>query len=167
MKRIAKSQTSAAQSGLEYEILDAWAGNWVIQGEAKVTPSGPGYKFDWTLKGQRILGGFFLHIHTIWKAQGTVQNGLVVTGYDPSKKTCFTHGQNDDGSWMISTSAFINERSCIETGSAYFPDGSARRYRNTWNFSPDGESLSVKGENERDGTWATAFEAKGVRGPVS
>jgi hypothetical protein len=166
MKREAWAQTSVAQSGPEYKILDAWAGNWVIQGKAKDTPSGPGYKFDWTLKGRRILGGFFIEIHTMWKAQGSVQNGLVVTGYDPSKKICFTHGHNDDGSWMISTSAFSNERTCIETGSSYSPDGRVRHYRNTWIFSPDGKSFSVKGENGKDGTWWTMFEAKGVRASV-
>jgi hypothetical protein len=158
-----RAQTSTVQPGPEYKILDAWAGDWAIQGEAKDMPSGSACKVYWTLKGQRILGGFFLQIHTMWKAQGTVQNGLVVTGYDPTKKTCFTHGHNDDGSWMVSTAAFINERTCIETGSSYFPDGRVQHYRNTWNFSPDWKSLSVKGENEKDGTWWTAFEAKGVR----
>ena len=167
MKREAWARTSTAQSGPEYKILDAWVGDWVIQGEAKDTPSGFAHKVYWTLKGRRILGGFFLQIRSTWKAPGTIQNGLVVTGYDPSKKACFTHGQNDDGSWMISTSAFVNERTCIETGTAYFPDGRVRHYRNTWTFSPDRKALSVKGENEKDGTWWTTFEAKGVRGPVS
>jgi hypothetical protein len=157
------AQTSVPQAGPEYKILDAWAGDWIIQGEVKEGPSGPAYKVDWSLNGQRILGGFFLQIYHMWKAQGVVQNGLEVTGYDPGKKTCFTHGHNDDGSWMISTATFINERTCIETGSSYFPDGRFQRYRNTWNFSPDWKSLSVKVENEKDGTWWTSVEGKGVR----
>jgi len=160
-----RAQTSTVQPGPEYKILDAWAGDWVIQGEAKDMPSGSSYKVYWTLKGQRVLGGFFLQIHTMWKAQGTVQYGLVVTGYDLTKKTCATHGYNDDGSWLISTAAFINERTCIETGSSYFPDGRVQKWRNTWDFSPDRNSLSVKGENDKNGIWWTSFEGKGVRGP--
>lgn len=70
-----QAQTSAPQAGPEYRILDAWAGDWIIQGEVKEGPSGPAYKVDWTLKGQRILGGFFLQIYHMWKAQGAVQNG--------------------------------------------------------------------------------------------
>ena len=67
-----RAQSNTAQPGPEYNVLNAWAGDWVIQGEAKDAPSGPAYKVYWTIKGQRILGGFFLQIHTMWKAQGTV-----------------------------------------------------------------------------------------------
>ncbi len=94
-------RSAPVQPGPEYKILDAWAGDWVIQGEAKDMRSGSTLKVYWTLKGQRILGGFFLQIHTMWKAQGTIQNGLVVTGCDPSKKRCFTQGYNNDGSWLM------------------------------------------------------------------
>jgi Protein of unknown function (DUF1579) len=153
------------RSGPEYKILDAWAGRWVIQGEAKDALSGPAHRVYWTLNGRRILGGFFLQIQTMWKAQGTVQNGLVVTGFDPTKKVCTTHGYNDEGSWLISTLVFISERTCLETGSTFYPDGRVLQYRMTWNFGPDGNSLSVTGENEKDGTWGTSFEGKGVRGP--
>jgi hypothetical protein len=161
---IARAQSSTIQPGRDYNVLNAWAGDWIIQGEAKDMPSGSAHKVYWTLKGQRILGGFFLQIHTMRKAQGAIQNGLVVTGYDPAKKTCTTHGYNDDGSWLISTPTFINERTCTENGSTYLPDGKVQRWRNTWNFSADRKSLWVKGENEKDGTWRTSFEGKGVRG---
>ena len=76
------AQTSVPQPGPEYKILDAWAGEWTIQVEVKDSPSGPAYKVDWTLKGQRILGGFCLQVHHTWRAKGAVQNGLEVTGWD-------------------------------------------------------------------------------------
>ncbi len=158
-----QAQTNTVRPGPEYDVLNAWAGDWVIQGETTATPSAPSYKFDWTLKGERILGGFFLQIHSMWKIQGTIQNGLVVTGYDPAKKTCATHGFNDDGSWLVSTSTFISEKTCIENGSTYSPDGEVLRWRNTWNFSADGKSFSVRMESEKDGIWRILHEAKGVR----
>jgi len=161
----ARAQSNTTQPSPEYNVLNVWAGNWVVQGKAKDAESGPAYKVYWTLKGQRILGGFFLQIHTMVKAQGIVQNGLVVTGYDPAQKTCTTHGYNDDGSWMTSTAAFIYERTCIETGSTYLPTGKVLKWRNTWSFSADGKSLSVKVESEKDGRWWTSFEGKAVRGP--
>jgi hypothetical protein len=158
-----RAQSNTVRPGPEYDVLNAWAGYWVIQGEVKETPSGSAHKLYWTLKGERILGGFFLQVRTTWKAQGIIQNALVITGYDPAKKTCTTHGYNDDGSWLISTPTFIDERTCIENGSTHLPDGKVLRWRNTWNFSADGKSLSVKGENEKDGTWWTRLEAKGVK----
>jgi hypothetical protein len=160
-----RAQSNTVQPGPEYNVLNAWTGDWNVQGEAKDTESGPAYKVYWTLKGQRILGGFFLEIHHIWKAQGTVQTGLEVTGYDPTKRACMTHIYYDDGSWIISTPTFIDERTCIENGSTYFPDGKVKKWRYTWNFGPDSKSLEVKGEDDRDGTWWTSFEGKGVRGP--
>jgi len=160
-----QAQTKTVQPGPEYNVLNAWAGDWVIQGEAKDTESGPAYKVYWTLKGQRILGGFFLQIHHMWKAQGIIQNGLEITGYDPVKKTCSTYVYSDDGSLTLSTPAFIDERNCRETGAVYYPNGRVQHYRNTWTFSPDGKSLSVKGENETDGKWWPQFEAKGDRSP--
>jgi len=158
-----QAQTSAAQPGPEYKILDAWTGDWIIQGEAKDSSSGPLHKFDWTLKGRRILGGFFLEIHQVWKAQGNVQNGVEITGFDPTKKTCMTHIFFDDGSWIISTQTLINERTRIENGTTYYPDGKFMKWRCTWDFSSDWMSLSVKGEVEADGKWWTSFEAKGVK----
>jgi hypothetical protein len=160
-----RAQTKTAQPGPEYNVLNAWTGDWVIQGEAKDTESGPAYKVYWTLKGQRILGGFFLQIHHMWKAQGIIQNGLEITGYDPVKKMCSTYISYDDGSWLISTPTFIDEKTCIETGTTFYPDGRVQRYRYTWNFSSDGKSLSLKGENETAGKWWSQFEAKGIRGP--
>jgi hypothetical protein len=158
-----KAQTSVPQPGPEYKILDAWAGEWTIQVEVKDSPSGPAYKVDWTLKGQRILGGFCLQVHHTWRAKGAVQNGLEVTGYDPTKKACMTHVFYDDGSWINSTPTFINERTCIETGTENFPDGIVKKLRVTWEFSPDFMSLSVKEEDEKDGTWWTSMAGKGIR----
>jgi Protein of unknown function (DUF1579) len=157
------AQTTAPQAGPEYNVLDAWAGEWNIQAEVKDSPSGPAHRVDWTLKGKRILGGFFLEVRHISIIEGTVQNGLEVTGYDPTKKACITHIFFDDGSWVISTPTFINDRTCIEIGTEYFPDGKVVKWRNTWNFSPDWMSLSVKGEDEKDGTWWTSMEGEGIR----
>jgi len=159
------AQTKTVQPGPEYNVLNAWTGDWAIQGEAKDTESGPAYKVYWTLKGQRILGGFFLEVHHRQEGAGVVVNGLEVTGYDPIEKTCTTHVYNDDGSLIISKSIFISERTVVENGMSYFPDGNVYKWRTTWNFGPDWKSLSVKQENDKDGTWWTSFEAKGVRNP--
>jgi len=157
------AQTTAPQASPEYNILDAWAGEWTIQLEAKDSPTGPAYKVDWTLKGRRILGGYFLEVLHVWKAKGIEQNGVEITGYDPIKKICMTHVSYDDGNWIISTPTFINDRTCIEIGTEYFPDGKVTKMRNTWNFSPDWMSLSFKEEDEKDGTWWTSMEGKGIR----
>ncbi len=157
------AQTPANQAGPEYKILDVLIGDWTIQGKARDTVSGPEYTVDWTLKGQRILGGFFLEIRHVQKVQGAVLNGLEITGLSSAKKSLITHIYFDDGSWVISTPTFIDERTCIEDGTNYFPDGTIKKFRTTYNFNPDGKSLSLKGETEQDGKWWTSFEGKGVK----
>jgi hypothetical protein len=161
----ARAQTKSAQPSPEYRVLDAWTGSWLLLGEARDTPSGPVYKSEWSYTGQRILGGFFLEVHHREKFKGTVEEFLELMGYDPPKKACISHVYGDSGRWEISSLTFINERTCVENGTTYYPDGRTKQWRFTWTFGPDGKSVSVKEEDDKDGTWWTAYEGKGVKSP--
>jgi len=48
----------------------------------------------------------------------------------------------------------FKDRTLFETGQGW---------RHEWDFSPDGMSATMKREIEKDGTWWTAIEAKGVK----
>ena len=156
-------QSESQKAGSEYNVLDAWAGTWNVQGEARDSISGPYYQVDWTLKGKRILNGFALEISHQWKTKNLTQNGIEVTGYDPIKKSCMTHIFYDDGSWLNSTPIFIDKRTCIENGVTYYPNGRVDIWRYTWNFSDDWMSFAVKGESLKDNIWWKAFEGKGIK----
>lgn len=160
------SQTTLSEipkAGPEYYVLDAWAGIWNIQGEARDSISGPWYHVDWTLNGKRILNGFALEISHKWETKSFTQSGLEVTGYDPIKKICITHIFYSDGSWLNSTPLFTGKRTCIENGVTYYPNGKVDIWRNTWNFSEDWTSLKVISESMKDNIWWKAFEGDGIK----
>jgi len=156
-------QAESQKAGLEYNVLDAWSGNWNIQVEARDSISGPYYHVNWTLKGQRILNGYALEILHTWTTKNFTQKGVEITGYDPMKKICMTNIFYDDGSWINSTPAFVDNKTCIENGATYYPNGKVDIWRCTWNFSDDMMSLVVRGENLKDNIWWIAFEGKGTK----
>lgn len=161
-----RAQKNTDKPGPEYNVLDAWTGNWTVLGQARDTPSGAAYKSEWTFTGRRILGGFFLEVRHREKYKGRVEEFLEITTYDPLKKACVSHVYHDNGSWEVSGPAFVDERTCIDNGKTYYPDGRVKKWRFTWTFSADGKSVSVKEEDEQDGKWWTAYEGQGVKSPV-
>jgi predicted ester cyclase/ketosteroid isomerase-like protein len=148
----ARAQVSG-QPGPEQKKLEVWAGTWTIQGEGKDGPLGPTYKFDWTLEGSWLQGGFFLVVHGSFKSPGGEDRWLEVLGYDPIKKTHIGYVFDYDGTSFTYTMTF-SDRAIFEKGP---------QWRHEWNFSPDGMSVTGKGEREQDGKWWTSFEAKGVK----
>jgi hypothetical protein len=157
-----QAQTSASQLGQEYKKLETWAGNWTFQGDAKDSPFGPTYKFDWTWQGRLMPGGFFLEIHGAWKGPSSKDHYLEILGYDVSKKAYMGYVFHNSGTLEIYTSTF-DDRSCVENGTDQSPEGKTTKWRHLWKFSPDWMSVSGKCEVETDGTWWTSFEVKGVK----
>ncbi|MGD0342054.1 MAG: hypothetical protein ABSA76_10150 [Bacteroidales bacterium] len=157
------TQTESLKAGSEYNVLDAWSGFWTIQGDARDSISAPYYHVDWTLKGQRILNSYAIEIFHQWKTKNFTQNGVEITGYDPQKKVCMTHIFYDDGSWLNSTPVFTGNRTCIENGTSYYPNGKTDIWRCTWNFSDDWMSLTVKCEDLKNANWLTLWELKGTK----
>jgi hypothetical protein len=156
-------QNTNPQADHEYDILNAFTGNWHIYLEARDSLNGPLYKVEWTLIGQRVLRGYFLETKQVWKAKGIETNGIELAAYDPIKKTCISNIGYDDGSRIYSTWAFVNDSTIIEHCTNYYPDGKVISFRNTWIFSADRMSLTFNGEDKKDGTWWTSCEGKGVK----
>jgi hypothetical protein len=154
---VAAQAQVAGQPGPEHKKLEVWAGTWTLEGEGRDSPSGPTYKFDWTMQGNWLPGGFFLEIRgSIKYANGEEDRWLEVLGYDPVKKTHvgYVFGYSGD----------------FETYAFTFKDGTlfekGEGWRHEWHFSLDWMSVSGKSEHETDGKWWTSFEAKGVRSPA-
>ena len=160
-----QAQTSGPQPSPEHKKLEVWAGNWTIQGEGKDSPSGSTYKFDWTMQGRWLPGGFFLEVYGSLKYPDGEDRWLEILGYDPVKKTYVGYVFNYNGTSFIYTMT-LSDRTCFENGTSYSPDGKGTKWRQTWNFAPDLMSVTGKREIEKDGTWWTEFEAKGVKTQV-
>lgn len=150
--------------GAEYNVLDIWSGTWDIQGEARDSLYGAFYPVSWTLKGNRVLNGYALEISSQWKAGEITQNGLGLIGYDPHRKIYMTNIYYDiDRSWCNSAISFTGKTTCVEHGATYYTTGKSVMWQNTWNFSEDGKSVTVKSEKLNTAGWWLTFEVKGTK----
>ncbi len=157
------AQTPAPKPGPEQEKLGVLEGEWSIEAQAKDSPSGTEYKRSWTLQDRRILGGFFFEVHHTWKSQGTETTGLEILRYDPSKQHYTSCGFGSDGGSWTATATF-KDRIFVISGTSLNVEGKPTgKWRFTWAHSADWMSVSVKGEQEKDGTWWTSLTGKGVK----
>jgi len=87
------SATVAAQESMpkpapEHKKLDALAGSWVVEGDVKPNPMGPGGKVTETEKCEWMEGGFFLVCHVDFKSANSGNgSGLSILGYSTAGKT--------------------------------------------------------------------------------
>lgn len=159
----AVAQAPAPKPGPEQEKLDVWIGEWSIQAQAKDSPSEPEYKLAWTLQARQILAGFFLEMHHAWKSQGSEATSLEIIWYDRGKKHITSYGFGSDGvTWNAVTT--IKDGTIVGSGTNLSAEGKPiMKWRNTFTFSPDRMSFSLKGEQEKDGTWWTSMTGKGTK----
>jgi len=84
---VALAQESAPKPGPELKKLDVLAGSWVIDGDVKPNPMGPGGKMSEIEKCDWMEGGFYLPCHVEFKSANSGSgSALCVFGYSPSDK---------------------------------------------------------------------------------
>ena len=86
MALAAEAQMPPMKPGPEQKKLDYFAGNWVLDGNMKPGPMGPGGKMTETESNTWMDGGFFLAMKSDFKS--AMGNGTEVSylGYDPNEK---------------------------------------------------------------------------------
>ncbi len=156
-------QAQAPKPTSELVGLEPWIGNWAIEAQGKDSPSEPEYKYTWTLQCRWILGGFFAEVNHRWKSQSGETTALEILGYDPIKKQYVTHGFSSSGRTWTATATFKDGIFVITATPASAEGKPGMKARNTFTFSPDRMSFSLKGEEEKDGTWWTSSTGKGVK----
>ncbi len=83
----AMAQESMPKPAPEHKKLDMLAGSWVLEGDVKPNPMGPGGKLTETEKCEWMDGGFFLVCHVDFKtANSGSGSGLSVLGYSTREK---------------------------------------------------------------------------------
>jgi hypothetical protein len=157
------SQVQAPKPAPELKAMEPWIGNWTIEAQAKDAPSEPEYKLTWTLQCRWILGGFFLESRHTQKSPRGETTFLEIYGYDPIRKDYISRGFASNGSTFTATGTFKDEVTVITAPFVSAEGKSIMKYRNTFTLSPDRMSLSLKGEQEKDGTWWTSMTGKGVK----
>jgi len=157
------AQAQAPQPASELKGLEPWIGNWAIDEQAKDSPSEPEYKLVWTLRCRSILGGFFVEASHVWKSQSWETTALEILGYDPIKKQYVSHGFSSSGGAWTATATFKDGIFVLTATPVSVEGKPSMKVRNTFTFSPDRMSFSLKGEHEKDGTWWTSSTGRGVK----
>lgn len=76
---------SVPKPGPELRKLDYFAGTWIMNGEMKPGPMGPGGKMTETDRNQWMDGGFFLVVHSEFKTPMGDGSGVAYLGFDPNQ----------------------------------------------------------------------------------
>ncbi len=81
------AQESMPKPAPEHKKLDMLAGSWLLEGDVKPNPMGPGGKITENEKCEWMDGGFFLVCHVDFKSANSGNGtGLSVIGYSTSEK---------------------------------------------------------------------------------
>ena len=156
---VALAQESAPKPGPELKKLDVLAGSWVVEGDVKPNPMGPGGKMSESEKCEWMEGGFYLTCHVEFKSANSGSgSALCVFGYSPSDKA-YTYrefnswgefedsrGTQDGDSWTWTNDEKMGDTTMKGRFTMKFT--SSTSYSFTYEMSADGAK------------WATVVEGK-------
>jgi len=156
---VALAQESAPKPGPELKKLDVLAGSWVLEGDVKPNPMGPGGKMSESEKCDWMEGGFYLTCHVEFKSANSGSgSALCVFGYSPSDKA-YTY--REFNSW----GEFEDSRGTLDGDSWTWTNdekmgNTTMKGRFTMKFTSS-TSYSFTYEMSADGAkWATVVEGK-------
>jgi hypothetical protein len=143
------AQESAPKPGPEHKKLDALAGAWVVEGDVKPNPMGPGGKMSEDEKCEWMEGGFFLVCHVDFKSANSGNGaGLSVIGYSAADKA-YTYrefnswgefedsrGTVDGDTWTWTSDEKMGDT--VMKGRFTMKFASPASYSFTYEMSPDG-----------------------------
>jgi hypothetical protein len=154
------TQAQQPKPGSEHKKLEMLLGEWTYEGTGEETPfmaAAGKFKGKYTVK--KVLGGFFLEN----QGEDTSDNQYVyqqvsLTGYDPVKKTYFSHSFENDGTVSVSTMS-VDGNKWTTMGTRTDNKGKVYKMRTVDTYSADGKtSKSVTDYSADDGkTWHKAW----------
>ena len=146
--------------GPEHKKLEIAVGEWNYEGEAKTSPFGPAGKFRGKNTSRMVLNGFF--VETRWEDKSDVNyvaQGIILRGYDATKKTYVDYGFENDGS-VTPSSMTVSGNTWTGMGTRRDNKGKVYQMKFTLTYSADGKSTAEKAEYSGDNgkTWMTFYE---------
>jgi hypothetical protein len=159
---VALAQESAPKPAPEHKKLEMLAGSWVLEGDVKPNPMGPGGKMTENEKCEWMEGGFFLVCHVDFKtANSGGGSGLSVLGYSAGAKA-YTYrefnswGEFEDSKGTLDGDTWTwtsDEKMGDATGKGRFTMKfmSTASYSFTYEMSPDGAK------------WTTVVDGKATK----
>ncbi|MCW5556868.1 MAG: DUF1579 family protein, partial [Verrucomicrobiae bacterium] len=148
------------QPGPEHKKLEAWVGEWSYEGGGPASPFGPAAKFQGKASVRMVLNGFFLEDR--WQDtsdNGYVTQGIVLTGYDSTKKTYTEYGFENDG-LASSTVSTLEGNVCTSVGTRIDKTGKVYKTKFIRVLATDGNGFTQKAEYSSDDgkTWLLWWE---------
>jgi hypothetical protein len=143
------AQESMPKPGPEHKKLDMLAGSWIVEGDVKPNPMGPGGKITENEKCEWMDGDFFLICHVDFKSANSGNGtGLSVIGYSTGEKA-YTYrefnswgefedsrGSLDGDTWTWTSDEKMG--SSMGKGRFTMKFTSSSSYTFTYETSPDG-----------------------------
>jgi hypothetical protein len=145
----ALAQETAPKPAPEHKKLDMLVGAWLVEGDVKPNPMGPGGKITENEKCEWMEGGFFLVCHVDFKSANSGSgSGLSVIGYSTVDKA-YTYrefnswGEFEDSKGTLDgdTWTWTSEEKMGDTtmkGRFTMKFTSSTSYNFTYEMSPDG-----------------------------
>jgi hypothetical protein len=138
----------APKPSAEIKKLEAFAGNWMLDGDVKPGPMGSGGKMNESQRCEWMDGGFFLVCHADFKSVMGNGSGLSLMGYSTDEKAytyyefnSWGEATNSRGTVDGDTWTWINDEKMGNTtmkGRFTMQLTSATSYTFTFELSPDG-----------------------------
>jgi len=159
---LAPAQESAPKPAPEHKKLDMLAGSWVLEGDVKPNPMGPGGKMSESEKCEWMDGGFFLVCHVDFKSANSGNGaGLSVIGYSTADKAYTYREFNSWGEFEDSRGALDGD-TWIWTSDEKMDDTMGKG-RFTMKFTSP-TSYTFTYETSLDGAkWSTLVDGKATK----
>jgi hypothetical protein len=155
------AQAPARRAGPEQTRVGYFAGRWIVEGEYKASPNGPGGNYKGSETCEWFSGGF----HLVCRSEGNgpmgFGTGLSIMSYDPAERAYTYHAINSfgDGFFVRGT---VNGP-VWTFNSEYKVDDKHRRTRVTLT-EKSRTSYEFRMETSIDGSpWMVIDEAKGTK----
>jgi hypothetical protein len=147
----------------EHKKLDYFAGSWMVSGNMKPGPMGPGGDISETEKCQWMDGNFFLICHSDYKTATGSGSGLAIMGYSVDDKAynyrefnswgefVDSHGSHDGDTWTWTNDEKMGDKTMkarftmkIVSPTSYDFTYEASQDGKTWTTFMDGKATKTK-----------------------
>jgi Protein of unknown function (DUF1579) len=158
----AQQPSQPTKPGPQHQKLQLWHGEWTYEGETYATVLGPGGKFTGKMTGRPTLNGFGLETVSLERGPLGETRNIESDGYDPVANNYPYISISDNGD--VFQGVFTLNGTVAHWEGIAVMKGKRFQSRGTDAVSPDGMSISRRGEISADGkTWALFFTLQGTK----
>jgi hypothetical protein len=157
----APQQPSNSGPSPQQAAMGYFAGDWTLQGTAKISPTSPSAPFKGTERGEWVQGNYFLETHTKMSGPMGDLRATRVMEYNPQKNLYAYNVYNSLGEHNMATGEFLGNTWVWNAEEQLNGLTTKGRYTITI-ASPTSYTFKSEVANPNGG-WATVMEGKATR----